>query len=69
MTFSSKHDRMIRRAGRSKGRSNMSSAALLFLVLSIAIGMVFGLSTYAIVAGVLMLILVGIVHFTGILPE
>ena len=47
----------------------MSSAALLFLVLSIAIGMVFGLSTYAIVAGVLMLILVGIVHFTGILPE
>jgi len=47
----------------------MSSAALLFLVLSIAIGMVFGWSTYAIVAGVLMLILVGIVHFTGILPE
>jgi hypothetical protein len=47
----------------------MSSAALLFLVLSIAIGMVFGMSTYAIVAGVLMLILVGIVHFTGILPE
>jgi hypothetical protein len=38
-------------------------------VLSIAIGMVFGLSTYAIVAGVLMLILVGIVHFTRILPE
>ena len=69
MTFSSKHDRMIRRAGGSKGRSNMSSAALLFLVLSIAIGMVFGWSTYAIVAGVLMLILVGIVHFTGILPE
>ena len=47
----------------------MSSAAILFLILSIAIGMVFGLSTYAIVAGVLMLILVGIVHFTGILPE
>jgi hypothetical protein len=69
MTFSSKHDRMMRRMGRSKGRSNMSSAALLFLVLSIAIGMVFGMSTYAIVAGVLMLILVGIVHFTGILPE
>jgi hypothetical protein len=40
-----------------------------FLVLSIAIGMVFGMSTYAIVAGALMLILVAIVHFTGILPE
>jgi hypothetical protein len=47
----------------------MSSAAILFLVLSIAIGMVFGLSTYAIAAGALMLILVAIVHFTGILPE
>jgi hypothetical protein len=65
MTFSSNHDRMMGQAG----RSNMSSAAILFLVLSIAIGMVFGLSTYAIAAGVLMLILVGIVHFTGILPD
>ena len=49
--------------------SNMSSAATIFLVLSIAIGMVFGMSTYALVAGALMLILVAIVHFTGILPE
>lgn len=48
---------------------NMSSAAMIFVVLSIAIGMVFGMSTYAIVAGALMLILVAIVHFTGILPE
>ena len=48
---------------------NMSSAATIFLVLSIAIGMVFGMSMYAIAAGTLMLILVGIVHFTGILPE
>jgi hypothetical protein len=47
----------------------MSSAAILFLILSIAIGMVFGLSTHAIVAGVLMLILVAIVRFTGILPD
>jgi hypothetical protein len=52
-----------------RGRSNMSSAAILFLVLSIAIGMVFGLSTYAVAAGVLMLILVAVVHFTRILPE
>jgi len=65
MTFSSKRDRMMGQAW----RSNMSSAAILFLVLSIAIGMVFGLSTYAIAAGVLMLILVAIVHYTGILPE
>jgi hypothetical protein len=48
---------------------NMSSAATIFLVLSIAIGMVFGMSMYAIVAGILMLILVGIVHFTGILAD
>ena len=41
----------------------------IFLVLSIVIGMVFGMSMYAVVAGILMLILVGIVHFTGILPE
>jgi hypothetical protein len=47
----------------------MSSAAILFLVLSIAIGMVFGLITYAVAAGVLMLILVAVVHFTRILPE
>ena len=47
----------------------MSSAAILFLVLSIAIGMVFGLSTYAVAAGVIMLILVAVVHFTRILPE
>jgi hypothetical protein len=47
----------------------MSSAATIFVILSIAIGMVFGLSTYAITAGILMLILVGIVHFTGILAE
>jgi hypothetical protein len=48
---------------------NMSSAAMIFLVLSIVIGVVFGMSTYAIAAGALMLILVAIVHFTGILPE
>jgi hypothetical protein len=48
---------------------NMSSAAIIFLVLSIVIGVVFGMSTYAIAAGVLMLILVAIVRFTGILPE
>ena len=48
---------------------NMSSAATIFLVLSIVIGMVFGMSMYAVVAGILMLILVAIVHFTGILPE
>ena len=48
---------------------NMSSAGTIFLMLSIVIGMVFGMSTYAIVAGALMLILVAIVHFTGILPE
>ena len=47
----------------------MSSAGTIFLVLSIVIGMVFGMSMYAVVAGILMLILVGIVHFTGILPE
>jgi len=47
----------------------MSSAATIFVILSIVIGMVFGLSTYAITAGILMLILVGIVHFTGILAE
>jgi len=47
----------------------MSSAAILFLLLSIAIVMVFGLSTYAVAAGVLMLILVAVVHFTRILPE
>ena len=48
---------------------NMSSAGTIFLVLSIVIGMVFGMNMYAVVAGILMLILVGIVHFTGILPE
>jgi hypothetical protein len=48
---------------------NMSSAATIFLVLSIIIGVVFGMGTYAIAAGALMLILVAIVHFTGILPE
>ena len=48
---------------------NMSSAGTIFLMLSIVIGMVFGMSMYAVVAGILMLILVGIVHFTGILPE
>lgn len=48
---------------------NMSSAGTIFLVLSIVIGMVFGMSMYAVVAGILMLILVGIVHFTGILPK
>jgi hypothetical protein len=48
---------------------NMSSAAMIFLVLSVVIGMVFGMSTYAIAAGALMLILVAIVRFTGILPE
>ena len=63
MTFSSKRGIM------GRGRSNMSSAAILFLVLLIAIGMVFGLSTYAVAAGVLMLILVAVVHFTRILPE
>jgi len=47
----------------------MSSAGTIFLVLSIVIGMVFGMSMYAVVAGILMLILVGVVHFTGILPE
>jgi hypothetical protein len=47
---------------------NMSSGTI-FLVLSIVIGMVFGMSMYTVVAGILMLILVGIVHFTGILPE
>ena len=55
--------------GEEDHMSNMSSAATIFLVLSIAIGMVFGMSTYAIMAGALMLILVAIVHFTGILPE
>jgi hypothetical protein len=48
---------------------NMSNAGTIFLVLAIVIGMVFGMSIYAVVAGILMLILVGIVHFTGILPE
>jgi len=48
---------------------NMSGAATIFLVLSIVIGVVFGMSTYAIAAGALMLVLVAIVHFTGILPE
>ena len=38
---------------------NMSSAATIFLVLSIVIGVVFGMSTYAIAAGAFMLILVG----------
>ena len=47
----------------------MSSAGTIFLVLSIVIGMVFGMSMYAVVAGILMLILVGIIHFTGILPK
>ena len=47
----------------------MSSAGTIFLLLSIVIGMVFGMSMYAVVPGILMLILVGIVHFTGILPE
>ena len=55
--------------GEEDHMSNMSSAATIFLVLSIAIGTVFGMSTYALVAGALMLILVAIVHFTGILPE
>ena len=48
---------------------NMSSAGTIFLVLSIVIGIVFGMSMYAVVAGILMLILVGVVHFTRILPE
>ena len=48
---------------------NMLSAATIFLVLSIVIGVVFGMSTYAIAAGAFMLILVAIVLFTGILPE
>ena len=48
---------------------NMSSAGTIFLVLSIVIGIVFGMSMYAVVAGILMLILVGIIHFTGILPK
>jgi hypothetical protein len=48
---------------------NMSSAAMIFPVLSIVIGVVFGWSTYAIAAGALMLILVAIVRFTGILPD
>jgi uncharacterized membrane protein YhiD involved in acid resistance len=55
-------------ARRDRMRS-MSSAATIFLVLSIVIGVVFGMSTYAIAAGALMLILVAIVHFTGVLPE
>ena len=54
---------------RNAKEDQMSSAATIFVILSIAIGMVFGLSTYAITAGILMLILVGIVHFTGILAE
>jgi hypothetical protein len=55
--------------GEGDHMGNMSSAATIFLVLSIVIGVVFGMSTYAIAAGALMLILVAIVHFTGILPE
>ena len=55
--------------GGEEDHMSMSSAATIFLVSSIAIGMVFGMSTYAIVAGALMLILVAIVHSTGILPE
>jgi hypothetical protein len=44
---------------RNAEEDHMSSAATIFLILSIVIGMVFGLSTYAIAAGILMLVLVG----------
>ena len=60
---------MMRADAEEDGVGNMSSAGTIFLVLSIVIGMVFGMSVYAVVAGILMLILVGIVHFTGILPK
>ena len=44
----------------------MTTAAAVFLMVAIALGMVFGVSWFAIVTGIAMLILVAVVYFGGI---
>ena len=46
--------------------TNMTGAAVVFLVVSIVLGMVAGADMYAIVAGVVMLALVTAVYLAGI---
>ena len=46
--------------------TNMTGPAVVFLVVSIVLGMVFGADMYAIVTGVVMLALVAVVYFTGV---
>ena len=46
--------------------TNMTGAAVVFLVVSIVLGMIFGVDMYAIVTGVGMLALVAGVYFTGV---
>jgi hypothetical protein len=44
----------------------MTRAGIAFLAASIVIGMGFGADVYSLVAGIAMLILVGLVYFVGI---
>jgi hypothetical protein len=46
--------------------TNMTGEAVVFLAVSIVLGMIFGGGMYAIVAGVVMLALVAAVYFAGI---
>jgi hypothetical protein len=46
--------------------TNMTGEAVVFLAVSIVLGMVFGADTYSITTGVVMLALVAAVYFAGI---
>ena len=46
--------------------TNMTGEAVVFLAVSIVLGMVFGADMYAIVVGVVMLALVAAVYFAGV---
>jgi hypothetical protein len=50
---------------RSDRASNMTGAAIVFLLIAIVLGMLAGADMYAIVAGVVMLALVAVAYFAG----
>jgi hypothetical protein len=46
--------------------TDMTGAAVVFLAVSISLGMIAGADTYSIATGVAMLVLVAAVHFAGL---
>jgi uncharacterized integral membrane protein len=48
--------------------SKMSNEAIWFLATAIVIGMAFGASWFAIIAGIVMLIMVAVIHFADVAP-